>query len=191
SSISTAAGGTRWRSPTPSRTTSRWEHASTCRSGACTPPVACTTTSGRRGCSHRNAARPSEVRYEQGNPRQGRRRRHGVHSLRRALVFLGGGPAGRRDQGTVRLHLGRQGRRGGVLAGRAGRRPVRAHVEQGAGAGLQAGDASGELLCDGLRGVPQRLLRGGLRRLRPGGRGRGGETAGFRLLRPVALRPAG
>ena len=47
----------------------------------------------------------------------------------------------------------------------------------------------GELLCHRVRGVPQRLLRRGLRRLRPGHGHRGREAEGLGLLGPHRYPP--
>ena len=76
-----------------------------------------------------------------------------------------------------------------LLAGHDGLGPVGPDAERAAAAGLQAGHPGGELLRHGLGGGAQRLLRGRLRRLRPGDGGRRGEAQGLRLLGPGARRP--
>ena len=124
-------------------------------------------------------------RHEQhGNPRSGGHRRDGVHPLRRALGRGHQRPPHRCRRGVH--HLGRCGHRRHrrLLAGHAGLGPVRHHPVQAPEDRIQAGDPGGELLRHRLGGLPQRLLRGGLGRLRAGHGHRGGEAEGLGLLRP-------
>ena len=80
----------------------------------------------------------------------------------------------------------RRGRR--LLARHALLRPERAHALAPAQDRLQAGEPARELLRHRLRGVPQRVLRGGLRRLRHRDGHRRREAEGLRLLRPPRQR---
>ncbi len=80
---------------------------------------------------------------------------------------------------------------GRLLARHALLRAERPHALAPAQAQLQAGEPARELLRHRLRGLPQRLLRGGLRRLRHGHGHRRGEAEGLRHLRPPEHRRAG
>ena len=114
----------------------------------------------------------------------GRDRRHGLHAVRRALGQGHRRPADRRGRGDVRVGGHRQGRRRRVLARHRDVGHERHGARPAAAAARQAGDARRELLRDRVRGVAQRGVRGGERRVRHRDGDRRREGEGQRLPGP-------
>ena len=122
------------------------------------------------------------------DPRPRRHRRHGLHELRRALGQVDRRPAHRLVVGRAEVGRHRPRRRRRVLARHDGLGPVRPDAQPPAEDRPQAGHPRRELLRHRLRGVPQRLLRRGLGRLRRGHGHRRREAQGLRLLRASSCR---
>ena len=95
------------------------------------------------------------------------------------------------DASSEALALGRRHarRRRRLLARHDGLRALRAHAQPAAEDRPQAGHPRRELLRHRLGGVPQRLLRRGLRRLRRGDGDRRREAQGLRVLRARRVEP--
>ena len=156
----------------------------------------------RRGCTQLLLEGPSDPRRPRGRTWPSRRRRRaedmtstGIRD-RVAIVGMGCTPFGELwDKGVNDLLtdavvecVGSAGVAmdaidafwlGTLGSGNSGHHPVQAPEDR-----LQAGHPGGEFLCHRLRGLPQRLLRGGLGRLRAGHGHRRREAEGLRLLGP-------
>ncbi len=119
-----------------------------------------------RPAGGRRRERGDEDDGEQRHPRPGGHHRHGLHPLRRAVGQGRRRPADRRRHrgGGVGRHVDPRHRR--LLARHHDVGRLRRDAVAAAQARLQAGDPGGELLRHRLGGLPQRLLRGGLGRLR-------------------------
>ena len=100
-------------------------------------------------------------------------------------------PPDRRRRRVRGLGRGGHRRHRRLLAGDAGIGTVRAHPVPAAEDRVQAGHPGGELLRHRIGGLPQRLLRGGLGRLRAGHGHRGGEAEGLGLLGADRHPPGG